>query len=98
MGLLGAALTGAGQVAALHSVREGVGSSPEYIWTPKMNESSNANRFSINMTCLQGAFEYLAMLGLCGAVVTSAQVLQSDVSRASFKLALIGDCCTLKLV
>ena len=29
LGLLGAALAGAGQVAALHSVREGVGLSPD---------------------------------------------------------------------
>ena len=29
LGLLGAALAGAGQVAALHSVREGVGPSPD---------------------------------------------------------------------
>ena len=47
LGLLGAALAGAGQVAALHSVREGVGLSPD-IYGKKLKESPNENRLGIN--------------------------------------------------
>ena len=36
LGLLGAALAGAGQVAALHSVREGVGPSPDIYGCKKL--------------------------------------------------------------